>query len=36
MDMSLHIVASLAGEELAEATALQMEYSWNHESFRGG
>ncbi|ELX11398.1 hypothetical protein ThiJ/PfpI family [Janthinobacterium sp. HH01] len=29
MDMSLHLVARLAGRELAARTALQMEYDWN-------
>lgn len=29
MDMSLHLVARLAGQELAARTALQMEYDWN-------
>jgi len=29
MDMSLHLVARLAGHELAARTALQMEYDWN-------
>jgi transcriptional regulator GlxA family with amidase domain len=28
MDMSLHLVARLAGHELAARTALQMEYDW--------
>ena len=30
IDMSLALVARLAGAELAERTALQMEYAWNH------
>ncbi len=29
MDMSLHLVARLAGHELAARTALQMEYDWD-------
>ena len=29
IDMSLHLVARLAGEELARKTARQMEYDWN-------
>jgi transcriptional regulator GlxA family with amidase domain len=29
IDMSLHLVARLAGEQLAHATAKQMEYRWN-------
>ena len=29
IDMSLHLVARLAGQELAERTARQMEYMWN-------
>ena len=30
IEMSLELVARLAGAELAERTALQMEYAWNH------
>ena len=30
IDMSLELVARLAGAELAERTARQMEYAWNH------
>ena len=30
IEMSLALVARLAGAELAERTALQMEYAWNH------
>lgn len=29
IDMSLHLVARLAGRELAERTARQMDYAWN-------
>lgn len=29
LDMSLHLVARLAGRDLAEATARQMDYTWN-------
>ncbi len=30
IEMSLELVARLAGAELAERTARQMEYAWNH------
>ncbi|MFM9921680.1 DJ-1/PfpI family protein [Variovorax sp. H27-G14] len=30
IDMSLHLVARLAGAELAERTARQMDYAWTH------
>jgi len=29
IDMSLHLVARLAGRDLAERTARQMDYDWN-------
>ena len=32
IDMSLHLVERLAGRQLAEATARQMEYRWNREA----
>jgi transcriptional regulator GlxA family with amidase domain len=32
LDMSLGLVARLAGEELAERTARQMEYDWRRRS----
>jgi transcriptional regulator GlxA family with amidase domain len=32
LDMSLHVVARLAGEELAVRTARQMEYEWQDDS----
>lgn len=32
IDMSLHLVARLAGEELALATARQMEFDWRREA----
>lgn len=32
LDMSLHLVARLAGQELAENTARQMDYRWVQES----
>ncbi|MGO4604717.1 DJ-1/PfpI family protein [Variovorax sp. 2RAF20] len=32
IDMSLHLVERLAGRELAERTARQMDYAWTHNS----
>lgn len=32
IDMSLHLVERLAGRQLAEATARQMEYRWNRDA----
>lgn len=31
IDMSLHLVRRLAGEELARATAKQMEFDWHSQ-----
>jgi transcriptional regulator GlxA family with amidase domain len=35
IDMSLHLVARLEGEELAVSTARQMEFDWQHQSVGG-
>jgi transcriptional regulator GlxA family with amidase domain len=35
IDLSLHLVARFAGEELAVATARQMDYPWHRESQAG-
>ncbi len=32
MDMSLHLVARLGGEDLAVRTARQMDYAWNRQA----
>ena len=32
LDMSLHLVARLAGQDLAEQTARQMDYRWMQEN----
>ena len=36
LDLALHLVARLAGQELAVATARQMDYAWRQEPADGG